>query len=114
MSATVYTATLSYATLSYQKMNLIAKMVRGKTANQALNMLHMTPKKAASILWKVVHSAVANAEHNDNVDAEELVIDRIDVGRGMLLKRMRFVSRSGVHRYFKHRSFVRVVLKQAQ
>lgn len=106
-----YTATLKYATLSYQKMNLIAKMVRWKKASEALTMLDMMPKKAAGILWKVVRSAVANAEHNADAEVENLTIETINVWRGMLLKRHRFVSRSGVHRYFKHRSFVSVILK---
>jgi large subunit ribosomal protein L22 len=106
-----YTATLKYATLSYQKMNLVAKMVRGKKVSEALDMLSMMPKKAADILWKVVKSAASNAEHNADADLKNLTISTINVGRGMLLKRFRFVSRSGVHRYYKHRSFVRVVLE---
>lgn len=106
-----YTASLKYATLSYQKINLIAKIIRWMKATEALTTLEMMPKKAASILWKVVKSAVANAENNAGADASSLVIDTVNVWRGMLLKRFRFVSRSGVHRYYKHRSFVSVVLK---
>lgn len=106
-----YTATLRYATLSYQKMNLMAKMVRGKKASEALNMLSMMPKKAGEILWKVIKSATANAQHNEGAKLEDLTVATINVGRGMLLKRHRFVSRSGVHRYFKHRSFVKVILE---
>lgn len=106
-----YTATLRYATLSYQKMNLIAKMVRGKPVNEALGILEMMPKKAAQILWKVVKSAASNAENNVDANPDELVVATVNVGRWMLLKRHRFVSRSGVHRYFKHRSFVKVVLE---
>ncbi|MFA7284370.1 MAG: 50S ribosomal protein L22 [Candidatus Absconditabacterales bacterium] len=106
-----YTATLRYATLSYQKMNLIAKMVRGKKATEALDILSMMPKKAAQVLWKVVRSASANAVHNADATLNDLTVTTINVGRGTLLKRHRFVSRSGVHRYFKHRSFVRVVLE---
>ena len=106
-----YTATLRYATLSYQKMNLIAKMVRGKKATEALDILSMMPKKAAQVLWKVVRSASANAVHNADATLNDLTVTTINVWRGTLLKRHRFVSRSGVHRYFKHRSFVRVVLE---
>jgi large subunit ribosomal protein L22 len=72
----------------------------------------MMPKKAADILRKVVNSAVANAEHNNGVKRDGLVVTTVNVGRGMLLKRHRFVSRSGVHRYFKHRSFVKVTLSE--
>jgi large subunit ribosomal protein L22 len=76
-----YTATLRYATLSYQKMNLIAKMVRGKPVNEALGILEMMPKKAAQILWKVVKSAASNAENNVDANPDELVVATVNVGR---------------------------------
>lgn len=86
-------------------------MVRGKKATEALDILSMMPKKAAQVLRKVVRSASANAVHNADATLDDLTITTINVWRWTLLKRHRFVSRSGVHRYFKHRSFVRVVLE---
>jgi len=74
-----YTATLRYATLSYQKMNLIAKMVRGKKATEALDILSMMPKKAAQVLWKVVRSASANAVHNADATLNDLTVTTINV-----------------------------------
>lgn len=105
-----YTATLRYATNSYQKMNVIAKIIRGKPVDRSINMLSMLPKKSAKILLKVVQSAYANVSNNTDDDKKDLIVQTVNIGRGKLVKRMRFVSRSGTHRYIKHRSFVRVVL----
>jgi len=62
------------------------------------------------MLWKVVRSAQSNAVTNGNDTATALYISHIDVGRGPKIKRSRFVGRSRIHAYVKHRSFVRVVL----
>lgn len=105
-----YTATLRYATNSYQKMNVIAKIIRGKPVDRSIDTLSMLPKKSAKVLLKVVKSAYANVANNTDADTSDLVVQTVNVWRGKLIKRMRFVSRSGVHRYIKHRSFVRVVL----
>jgi large subunit ribosomal protein L22 len=58
--------------LSVDKGRLVADMVRGKKVDQAINILTFTPKKAALIIKKAVESAVANAEHNDGADIDEL------------------------------------------
>lgn len=104
------TATLRFAQTSSIKMQLAAKLVRGKKASDALNMLAFAPKKSAKILLKVLKSAVANAKNNANIEESALYISRVDIGRWAPIKRMRFVARSRVHAYEKHRSFVRVVL----
>lgn len=104
-----YTASLSYAILSSDKMELVAKMVRWKSVKEALTLLQFLPKKAARILLKVVLSAQANASLKEWNNVES-AISRIDVGRGPKIKRMRFTSRARVYGYNKHRSFVRVVL----
>lgn len=104
------TATLKYAMVSYKKMGLIAKMVRNKKADDALQFLSFLPKKGAKIMRKVVRSAVANAVNNAWEDQNSLYIERVEVGRGPKLKRMRFVGRARIHGYAKHRSFVKVVL----
>ena len=108
------TCTLRYATTSDKKINLVAKMVRWKSVQQAQNMLKYTPKKWAGILLKVINSAVANAKNNGWYDPSGLYISTIDVWRGMKIKRIKFASRSRVHPYIKHRSFVRVVLDTKQ
>jgi large subunit ribosomal protein L22 len=73
--------------LSAQKGRLVADMIRGLPVEKALNVLAFTPKKGARIIKKVLESAIANAEHNDGADVDELRVTRIQVERGMILKR---------------------------
>ena len=73
--------------LSADKGRLVADLIRGKKVDQALNILNFTQKKAAGIIKKAVESAVANAEHNDGADVDELKITSIYVEQGALLKR---------------------------
>jgi len=73
--------------LSVDKGRLVADMVRGKKVDQALDILSFTPKKAAGIIRKALASAIANAEHNDGADIDELKIKSIYVEQGATLKR---------------------------
>ncbi len=73
--------------LSAQKGRLVADLVRGKRVDQALNTLAFSPKKGATILRKVLESAIANAEHNDGADIDTLKVKAIHVEEGMTLKR---------------------------
>ena len=73
--------------LSAQKGRLVADLVRGKTVDQALNVLAFSPKKGAGIIKKVLESAIANAEHNDGADIDTLKVTRIFVEKGEVLKR---------------------------
>ncbi len=73
--------------LSAQKGRLVADLVRGKTVENALNILQFNPKKGATIIRKVLESAIANAEHNDGADIDELKITCIHVEKGTVLKR---------------------------
>lgn len=73
--------------LSVDKGRLVADLVRGKKVDQALNILTFTPKKAAVIVKKVLESAIANAEHNDGADIDELKVTSIYVEQGPTLKR---------------------------
>ena len=80
-------ASLRGVRLSVDKGRLVADLVRGKKVDQAIQILTFTPKKAAHIVKKVVESAVANAEHNDGADIDELKIKSIYVEQGTTLKR---------------------------
>ena len=80
-------ATLYGVRLSAQKGRLVADQVRGLPVEKALNLLSFSPKKGARIIKKVLESAIANAEHNDGADIDELKVKRIFVERGMSLKR---------------------------
>ena len=73
--------------LSVDKGRLVADLVRGKKVDQALNILAFTQKKAAGIVKKCLESAIANAEHNDGADIDELKITSIYIEQGATLKR---------------------------
>ena len=73
--------------LSADKGRLVADLVRGKKVDQAINILNFTQKKAAGIIKKALESAIANAEHNDGADIDELKITQIYVEQGATLKR---------------------------
>ncbi|MEY4751746.1 MAG: hypothetical protein RIQ60_3960 [Pseudomonadota bacterium] len=73
--------------LSCDKGRLVADMVRGKKVGLALDILTFTPKKAAGIIKKALESAIANAEHNDGADIDELKVTSIYVEQGATLKR---------------------------
>ena len=73
--------------LSVDKGRLVADLIRGKKVDQALNILTFTQKKAAGIVRKALESAIANAEHNDGADIDELRVTSIYVEQGATLKR---------------------------
>jgi large subunit ribosomal protein L22 len=73
--------------VSAQKARLVADLVRGKPVAHAINILTFTPKKSAGIIKKALESAIANAEHNDGADIDELKVKTIYVEQGATLKR---------------------------
>jgi large subunit ribosomal protein L22 len=73
--------------LSAQKGRLVADLIRGKNVDAALNILSFCPKKGAVIIKKVLESAIANAEHNDGADIDELRVKTITVDKAASLKR---------------------------
>ncbi|HKB58490.1 MAG TPA: 50S ribosomal protein L22 [Gallionellaceae bacterium] len=82
------TAVVKGARISAQKARLVADQIRGLPVGQALNVLAFSPKKAAGIIKKALDSAIANAEHNDGADIDELKVRTIYVDKGASLKRM--------------------------
>jgi large subunit ribosomal protein L22 len=80
-------ATLRGVRLSAQKGRLVADQVRGLPVDKALNVLAFSPKKGAAIIRKVLESAIANAEHNEGADIDELRVTTIHVEQGATLKR---------------------------
>ena len=73
--------------LSAQKGRLMADMIRGKPVEQALTTLRFAPQKSAKILRKVLESAIANAEHNDGADVDELKVTTVHVEKGASMRR---------------------------
>ncbi len=80
-------AVLRGVRLSSQKGRLVADQIRGLPVDRALNILAFSPKKGAGIIKKVLESAIANAEHNDGADIDELKVKTIFVEKGVVLKR---------------------------
>ncbi len=81
-------AKLRGAPISAQKARLVADLVRGMPVEQALNTLEFSTKKAAQFVRKVLQSAIANAEHNNGADVDELKVATIFVDEGVTLKRI--------------------------
>ncbi len=82
------TAVVKGARISAQKARLVADQIRGLPVGQALNILAFSPKKGAGIIKKALDSAIANAEHNDGADIDELKVRTIYVDKAASLKRM--------------------------
>jgi large subunit ribosomal protein L22 len=87
--------------LSAQKGRLVADLVRGQPIANALNILTFTPKKGAKIIKKVLESAIANAEHNNGADIDELKVQTILVEKGPVLKRFHARAKGRGNRIIK-------------
>lgn len=81
-------AKLKYARLSAQKCRLVCDQVRGLPVDRALDLLRFSTKKAATVVKKVLESAIANAEHNEGADVDELKVAKIFADQGSTFKRM--------------------------
>src|SRR3954452_12931205 len=99
---------------SAQKLNLVAALIRGKKAEDALNILTFSPKAMAVDVRKVLASAIANAENNHNLDVDALVVAEASVGKSISMKR--FTPRAGAQasRIVKPFSRVRIVVREQQ
>ncbi len=103
-------ATLKYTRLSAQKGRLVADQVRGMPVDRALNLLAFSRKKAAVIVKKVLESAIANAEHNEGADVDELKVTKIFVDEGPTHKRIRARAKGRANRIMKRTSHITVVV----
>ena len=98
--------------LSAQKGRLVADLVRGKPVEHALNILTFSPKKAARIVKKVLESAIANAEHNEGANIDELKVATICVDGGPVLKRMHARAKGRGNRIVKRTSHITVTVAE--
>jgi large subunit ribosomal protein L22 len=103
-------AKLKNARLSPQKGRLIADMVRGKPVGKALNTLKFTPKKGADLMYKVLSSAVANAENNESADIDELKVEIVTVDAAPMLKRFHARAKGRGNRIVKRNSHITVTV----
>ncbi len=103
-------ATLKNARITPKKANLVASMIRNENAEQALHTLEFTPKKAARILYKVLQSAISNAETNFKQSAKNLYVQEVKVSKGMRMKRSQPISRGRAHPILKDASHIQIIL----
>ncbi|MDE0154518.1 MAG: 50S ribosomal protein L22 [Gammaproteobacteria bacterium] len=106
------TACLKYVRMAPQKLRLVADQVRGLPVDRAMNILAFSNKKAAAIVKKVLESAIANAEHNEAADIDELKISAITVDKGPTHKRMRTRARGRADRIFKRTSHLVITVTE--
>jgi len=101
-------AKLKGARLSAQKARLVADQIRGKGVEEALQLLTFSPKKGAELIKKVLDSAIANAEHNEGADVDELKVSTIYVDEGLTMKRISPRAKGRADRIFKRTCHITV------
>ena len=101
-------AKLKGARLSAQKARLVADQIRGKGVEDALDILAFSTKKGAEIIKKVLESAIANAEHNEGADVDELKVSTIFVDEGTSLKRVKPRAKGRADRIVKRTCHITV------
>ncbi|MEA3412304.1 MAG: 50S ribosomal protein L22 [Pseudomonadota bacterium] len=106
-------ATLKYAHVSPQKCRLVADMIRGSDVEKALSELAFSKLKSAGIVKKVLESAVANAEHNEGADLDELKVSRVFVNEGPTQKRFRARAKGRGNRILKRTSHITVAVSDS-
>lgn len=107
-------AKLRYAHISAQKVRLVADQIRGLQAEQAVDLLRFSPKKAAGLISKVLISAIANAEQNEGLDIDELRVAKIFVDEGPTAKRFRARARGRGDRILKRGCHITVVVSDTR
>lgn len=104
------TAIFKFARISPQKCRLVADQVRGLPVERALNILNFSEKKAARFVKKVLDSAIANAEHNEGADVDELRVASIQVDEGPIMKRLHARAKGRANRISKRSSHIVVTV----
>ncbi len=100
--------------ISSRKVKLVIDLIRGKDVGEAFAILKLTPKAASPIVEKVLKSAVANAEHNYNMDVENLYVKEVYVGEGPTLKRFRPRAQGRATQILKRTSHTTVVVAEKE
>ena len=103
-------ASLRHARVSPQKARLVADQIRGQSVERALQELSFSSKKAASMMRKVLESAIANAEHNEGADVDELRVSAVYVNEGPVMKRLRARAKGRANRILKRTSHITVTV----
>ncbi len=103
-----------YISTSPQKLNLIARTIRGKSASKALIDLEFSKRRAAEDVRKLLQSAVANAENNHGLDVDRLIVSEAYVGKSLMLKRFRARARGRGTRILKTSSNMTIIVKEVE
>ncbi len=111
MEAKAYTKMVR---ISSRKMKLVIDLVKGKDVEEALAILSLTPKAASPVIEKLLRSAIANAEHNYNMDAENLYVKDIMLGEGPTLKRFRPSAKGRASKILKRTSRATLVVAERE
>lgn len=105
-------AIAKYVRISPLKVNFICKEIRGKSVEEALSILKFTPKRGARELEKVLKSAVANAEHNNDLDRDLLIVSEAYANEAPVMKRWRPKAKGMAYPILKRSSHIGVVVKE--
>lgn len=106
-------ASIRHARIAAQKARLVADQIRGRGVGQAMNLLVFSPKKGAGIIKKVLESAIANAEHNEGADVDELKVAEVQVNEGPTMKRIRARAKGRANRISKRTSHISVTVAES-
>ena len=107
-------ATLKYARISSRKVKIVADLIRGKSAEEALAIVKFTPKASSAIIEKLLKSAIANAENNHGMKSNKLYVDQIYANQGPTLRRIRPAAKGSAVRIRKRTSHITIVLKERE
>ncbi len=107
-------ATAKMVRISSRKVKLVIDLVRGKSVGEALAILRFTPKAASPVVEKLIQSAVANAEHNYNMDVEDLYVKEIFANEGPTLKRFRPRAQGRATAIMKRTSHITCVVAERE
>ena len=107
-------AKLRYARISPQKCRLVADTVRGQPVNVALNVLKFMPKKGAELVYKVLWSAIANAQENKGLDVDDLKVARIMIDEAPVLKRFAARAKGRGTQIIKRNSHITVAVSDGR
>lgn len=105
-------ATLKYARISSRKVKIVADLIRGKNAEDALAIVKFTPKASSEIIEKLLKSAMANAENNHGMNVSKLYVAEIYANQGPTLRRIRPAAKGSAVRIRKRTSHITIVLKE--
>jgi len=105
-------ATLSYARISSRKAGFVLDAIRGKDVNTAIGILTYNPRYASSVILKLIKSAVANAENNNGMNADNLFIEECFANQAPTMKRIRPRAQGRAYRILKRMSHITIVLNE--